>query len=49
MTDSSDKATVNTSDFDPHAGLDRSFDGFNLKGEVILDSKGKKLGKVLAS
>ena len=49
MTDSSDKATLNVTDFDPHSGIDRDFDGFDLKGEIILDAKGKKLGKVLAS
>jgi hypothetical protein len=30
-------------------GLDRDFDGLDLKGEVIVDENGKKLGKVLTS
>merc|ERR1719446_1207279 len=49
ITSNAEKAILNVNDFDPHGGIDRDFDGFSLKGEVILDDKGKKLGKVLAS
>jgi len=49
MTDAKDKTTMHITDFDPHNDLDRNFDGMDLKGELIMDQKGKKLGKVLAS
>jgi len=42
------KTKLAVDNFDPHEWLDTGFDE-SLVSDVILDSKGKKLGKVLAT
>jgi hypothetical protein len=44
----SQAATVNVNDFTPLNTIDRKFSHEGMKGEVIVDEKGKKLGKVLS-